>query len=251
LSVCYARQGRIDEAQECLAQAEALMQPGWPARLRLPVYDAAGFVANFAGRLHDAEQAFRCFLEVAQGARIDLGVIAVSHNLADMALAAGRIDEAVLLGRDLVDRLRRMRHAYYLGFALGNLFAALVESGDLGSAAVAGSEALTLLRTEGNSLWLFDHFAALANRLGDARATALCLGYGDAGRASLGLSRDPTEARVVDSVRRQLAASAASADIAHWLAEGAAMSGPTIDALVQALARQAADGARGAADCRA
>jgi tetratricopeptide (TPR) repeat protein len=243
LATCYARVGRLVEAQESLARAQALMQPDWPARLRLPVYDAAGFVAHFAGRSDDAEQAFRRFLALAQGARIELGVIAVSHNLADMALAAGRVDEAVRLGRDLVDQLRRMRHAYYLGFALGNLFAALVEAGDLASAAAAGSEALTLLRTEGNSLWLFDHFAALANRLGDGRAAALCVGYCDAGRASLGLSRDPTEARVADRVRQQLAASAVAADIARWLAEGAAMSGPAIDALVQALARQAADGA--------
>lgn len=240
LAICDSRMGRQAQAEAHLTEARRHLQAGWPARLHLMECDASGFVAHFGGRSSEAEQHFRRFLDLALRAGIEGGVINVSNNLADMALAAGRIDEAVKIGRELVATLRRQRNNYSLGFALGNLFAALVALGDMRSAAAAGVEALGRLREEGNAVWLFDHFASLALRLGDARAASHCIGHGDAMRALTGLSRDPTEQRTVATVRAHLEQALPPEQWQAWLTEGAAMSAPAIDDLALALARQSA-----------
>ncbi len=231
----HARLGEGPMAAAALARAQRSIQPSWPARLRLLESDAAGFVAALAGDHAAARGHFKRFRDLALHYRMDSGLTVVSHNLVDMALAAGDWDEAILLGRELVLLVRRQHNDYNLGFASGNLFAALVHSGAPADAAAAGAQALGLLRREDCALWLFDHFAAFAWRCNQPQAAALLLGYGDAQRQHTGLSRDPGEQRVAEQLRAQLAQALSADELRAAMAQGAQLDAPAADALALAV----------------
>jgi len=235
IALCNARLQRTAEASEVLAQAQALERPDWPARLGLFGADAAGFAAAFSGDTLAAQRHFRRFQALALQAGAEGGSTIVAHNLADIALSLGQVDEAVRQGRDLVARLRRQRNAYQLGFALGNLGAALLQQGDIPAAAAACLEALPMLRQEQHAAWLFDHLALLALRRGRA-ADALCLlGHGEAGRHASGSPRDPGEQRALQLVLDAAGAVLDAAERTRLQAQGAALDDEAADALARSL----------------
>jgi predicted ATPase len=231
MAITCGRSGDQMQAPVWLAEAEALIDPLWPARMHLLYADAAGFVALGSNDPRRAREHFRRFRALALECGADGGLVVAAHNIADLALTLGETDEAVRLGRELVLRLRRERNLYNLGFAAANLCAALVSSGDFAAALDAGREALPLLRAEEHAVWLFDHFALLAVRQRRHHDAARLQGYADAARQASASVRDPNEARAREQTLAALVAALVPADLARLLAEGALLGAPRADAL--------------------
>ena len=226
-----ARTGQTDEAAAHWRDACQLLDPTWPPRLRLLEADAAGFVAHFSSDSAAAREHFARFRTLALQAGADGGLMVVSHNLADIALSLGEVDEAVRIGRELVAWLRTQRSPYNLGFALGNLFAAQVQQPEPAAALAAGAEALTMLRRNENAVWLFDHFALFAARQGAYTDAARLLGYADKARASTGTPRDTSEAQACQMARAAVDAALGAPLRERLAAEGAALGDAEADAL--------------------
>ena len=226
-----ARTGQIDEAAAHWRDARTLLDPAWPPRLRLLEADAAGFVAHFSGDSAAAREHFGRFRALALQAGADGGLMVVSHNLADIALSLGEVDEAVRIGRELVAWLRTQRSPFNLGFALGNLFAAQVQQPEPAAALAAGAEALAMLRRNENAVWLFDHFALLAARQGAYTDAARLLGYADKARAATGTPRDTSEAQACQRARAAVEAALGAPLREQLAAEGAALGDAEADAL--------------------
>jgi hypothetical protein len=74
------------------------------------------------------------------------GRLRAALHLADLALAMGRLEEAVARGHQVVEELRRRRAPATLKLALTQLSSALRAAGDDRAAAAAASEAAQLLR---------------------------------------------------------------------------------------------------------
>jgi predicted ATPase/DNA-binding winged helix-turn-helix (wHTH) protein len=223
-ALLQARAGLQDEAVVHLARATAVMDPAWPPRLLLLQADASAFVALGARDLPLAREHFRRFRALALECGADSGMVVVSHNLADLALCLGEADEAVRLGRELVARLRRGRNRYNLGFALGNLCAALIMIGDHAGALEAAQEALPLLRAEDQAIWLFDHLALLAARQGRLNAAARLQGYTDATRRANASVRDPCEMRAHREALEIIQGALGDDESARLQAEGALLA---------------------------
>ena len=235
-ALTQARAGAQDEAVAYLAQATAVLDPAWPPRLLLMQADASAFVALGARDLNAAREHFRRFRALALECGADSGMVVVSHNLADLALCLDEADEAVRLGRELVTRLRRGRNRYNLGFALGNLCAALIMVGDYPGALETGREALPLLRAEEQAIWLFDHLTLLAARQGRLAAAARLQGYADATRQATASVRDPCELRANQQTLAILHATLGSDEAARLQAEGALLATAHADAHADLLA---------------
>lgn len=223
-ALTQARAGHQAEAVSHLAQAVARWNPAWPPRMQLLQVDAAAFVALWGQDLASSREHFRRFRELALECGGDCGMLVVSHNLADLALCLGEADEAVRMGRELVTRLRRGRNRYHLGFALGNLCAALIMTGDYAGALETGREALPLLRAEEQAVWLFDHLTLLAARQGRLATAARLQGYADAARQASASVRDPCELRANEETLAILQAALCSDEAARLRAEGALMA---------------------------
>ncbi len=236
LALCHARTGALDLAAQDLMRAQGLRELQWPARLLLLEADAAGFVAVGSDDIELAQMHFNRFQALARQGGVTSALNTVAHNLADIALQLGDAAEAVRQGRTLVSALRRQTNGYHLGFALGNLSAALLQAGEWQAAHATAVEALPHLRREDNAVWLFDHLALLALQLGRTEAAAQLLGYVDAGRHAKGQVRDASEAQSRKKAHEGLQACLEGARMTALVEEGARLSADQADRLLLALA---------------
>jgi hypothetical protein len=236
IAIAAARQQKVDEAKEALAEALALQQADWPARLRMTSNDAAGFAAIFSGDPATAVVHFNRFRELALECGADGGVAVVSHNLADIALARGDAEEAVRQGLALVAQLRRQRNTYQLGFSLANLGAALLQRREVEDGARACLEALPMLRREDHAAWLFDHLSWLACLRGRAEDAARLMGHCNAARASSGAVRDLVEQRVHEQTLEHCTSRLGAELTAALGAEGSGWTAEQADAAAERMA---------------
>ena len=115
------------------------------------------------------------------------------------------------------------RFAGSLAVALGNLSAALCETGALDEALQAARESAALQELEG-TLWVnLDPFALLALRRGRIEAAALALGCVEARFAREGYPRQPNEQRQREELVLRLRQALPSAQLEQLLAQGAAL----------------------------
>ncbi len=232
VAMMAARTGRAEEAAAHWHEARALLDPSWPLRLQMLEAHAAAFVAHFSGDAAAARGHYARFRTLALQAGAEGGLMVVSLNLADIALSLGEVEEAAGIGRELVAWLRRTpRSPFNLGLALGIVFAALVQQGELAAALEAGAEALAMLRRDELAVWLFDHFALLAVRQGALADAARLLGYADKAREASGAPRDRAELHACALARAAVEAALDAPLREKLAAEGAALGDAEADAL--------------------
>lgn len=230
-AIALARIGEQQQAQAMLDRANTLADATMPPRALLGLADASAFVALGASDAKAARAHFWRFRDLAIQCGADGALVTASHNLADLALTLDEVDEAVRLGHELVQWMRQQRNPFNLGFALGNLCAALVRQGDLAAALDAGREALPLLRREEQAAWLYDHLALLVarqQRLGDA---ARLQGFADAARRAQASVPDPNEARARTQTLNLLRQAFAADELSHLLHAGEALEEAQADRL--------------------
>lgn len=122
--------GPHPQARAALEEAVSLERPDWPARERAWGQRARADVARAEGRLDDSRVAREAELALRQQAGDERGRLRAELHLADLALASGRVDEAVERGQRLVTELRRHRAPATLAAALAQLVSAMKAQGD-------------------------------------------------------------------------------------------------------------------------
>ena len=127
----YAFNWRVDcaEARDALARAKAIESPGWPAAVIERGRTSEAVLHMTAGRHDEARRCYLDALETCQRGGWARGVERAQLNLADLARAAGHVDEAVLRSESLREQMRDDEGTETLATLLSNLMGALIEQG--------------------------------------------------------------------------------------------------------------------------
>ena len=234
-----ARVRDFDTAARMLDEVRSLEEASWPVKRLMW---GASVVAGVCIHLGDAKgyrDASRRELVFAERAGADRAAAWARLKLADAALMAGEIGEAIELGRAAVEELRALDQPSNIGLALSNLCAALLLEGDRAGARDAAAEALPLLWRNGWHYLLLDSLAYLAALDGQAEQGARLLGFADAWYATHGDERQPNEATLERRAAEAVAAALGEELCVHERAAGRALG----DAEAQALAGEVAGAA--------
>jgi predicted ATPase/DNA-binding winged helix-turn-helix (wHTH) protein len=218
---------RLDQrnAGGLLAEAEALEDPSWSARMRMRRQVALEWWHDVGGRLEDSRQAGRRCLALARIAGSVRSVIGSLGNVADTEFALGNVDEAIALCREAVALAKHhavpaaARHVY------PNMVPALLARDELDAAEHAIREGRDLMiRSQGSARDLLLPTALLAWRRGQTEAAARLVGCADRVYGGLGEEPHPPERRMRENVLEGLQ-SALPADVLTALRQaGAACS---------------------------
>ena len=230
-----SRAGRFDDADRAIAEAQSLEDPAWPLRRRMWGAAALGGVCIHRGDAAGYRQATRTELDLADQAGAERAAAWARLKLADAALMADDLAEAIELGWRAVRELRVLDQPSSLGLALSNLCAALLLNGHRTAAAQAAAEALPLMWRNGWGYLLLDSVALLAAQQGRAADAAPLLGFVDAWYLQHDDTRQPNELRLA-----KLAADAAEAALgtqrfAQARSEGTRLAATQAEALAHSL----------------
>jgi len=155
-------------------------------------------------------------------------------KLADAALMAGQVAEAIALGEAAVAQLGDLDQPSHRGLALTNLAEALVADGQEARARETIAEALPLMWTNGWGHLPLDTLAALAAAAGDRQTSARLLGYVDAYYSGNREIRQLNEARLATRTVVLLDAMCGATGYAHWRDEGTRLTRDQARALAEA-----------------
>lgn len=191
----------FDGADAALAEAQAIEDPAWPVRRRMSRVSAWAGVCIHRGDATGYRVAGRMELDLAEQASADRAAAWARLKLADAALMANDLNDAIELGHGAVIQLRKLDQPSNLGLALSNLCAALLLNEQRPEALAAAAEALPLMWANGWGYLLLDSLALLAVQDGRANDAALLLGFVDAWYAAHTDERQPNEARLAEQVR--------------------------------------------------
>lgn len=195
-----ALSGQPAQAAVDAREAQALMDGGWPPKLKAICGFALGLAAAMEGDAQRAQAEFRRTREMAIAAGAQTMVVSASLNLAELHLELGEPAAALILSDELVASLRDQASTFHFGLALCLSCKARMQAGDHSGARASGIEALLYLRQDGLAVWLYEHFALLSHRLGDHASAARLIGYCDMARARSGKAPTPSDTRVRDEV---------------------------------------------------
>ena len=137
------------QAVAALQEALVLERSDWPARERAWGQRARADVARAHGALKESLAAREAELSLRTAAGDERGQLRALSHLANLALALGKVDDAVNQGQELVIRLRARRMPSTLCLALWNLIAALRAQGDFVGAENLRPEAEALSKAFG------------------------------------------------------------------------------------------------------
>jgi predicted ATPase/DNA-binding winged helix-turn-helix (wHTH) protein len=217
-----ARNGRSDEAQAMLAEAQALEDPAWPPRVRSIARNSAAFVAEVRGEIDAAARAMREAIALDLAAGWESRVAAKLSNLAAILLGAGRIAESIGVGEELL-ALQASGHAIP-GLAYMNLAGALILDGRLTQARETSRIGLPLMQRKGQAYIYVDHLALLAAKEGRTTDAARLLGWTDRMYEAQRTRRDMEEAQARALALQLVDAATTPEARAQAMREGAQLS---------------------------
>lgn len=225
----------LPTARARLGEAQALLDPSWPAQRVVWGEEAVQWVARMSGdtvlALEFGRRLLRLDRERGSNAAIAAG------NLIDSQLAAGDAQGAVRSGTALLESLKGTRHEYSLAFAQINVLAALLVLGDcararpIAQAVWAKAKGFDLQHAAAAYLALL---AALEAR---PRAAARLVGYSEACYNARQEVREANETGATDRARAIATAALGAAEFHREHGEGTGLR----DADVAALAFAGAD----------
>lgn len=149
-------------------------------------------------------QRFEAALALAEQAGAFRCVAKTRLKVADHALMAGDVDDAIAVGRFVIVELRRLGQPAALGWALNNLCAACLTQGDDEAARGLAAQAMPLVWTHGWGVDPANHIALIATRPGNHTAAAMLLGYPHATYAANQDAPLPNEVRLAEQAARSL-----------------------------------------------
>ena len=224
------------ERRAALDEMLALVRPDWPAIAHMYAAEAERSWAYHEGDLDRVEHALRRWLESAETTGSHANVEAVQLNLADLAMARDRHDEAVRLGRELEQRWQGSRQVRMLATARLNLAAALLTCDRVAQARAVAERGWPMAAAwRLQAPWAVS-LALLAAREDRPQAAARLLGYGCERLRAIGNSYEPNEERIRQQAETLVRERVDAASFDALVVEGAALA----DAQVAGLAFGAA-----------
>ncbi len=208
-------------ARQCLDEARALIQPDWPATLRILQFSADGSIARGEGRDADAVAEFRQAVRLCVSARDWRLEVIQRNNLLDALWSAGPLDAAAREACQLAADVRaRPAGDSDTAVILANLIGILCEMGQIDQARMVACEALPYMRRSQRcylEVWVY-----LFWKLAKVECAIQLLGASDAEVLEMGEPLQPNEARLISEARAALAAGQTSEMFSRTLAVGAA-----------------------------
>lgn len=191
-----ARAGDFATADGALAEAASLEKATWPVRRRMWSASARAGVCIHKGDAAGYRESCHIELALADTIGAERNAAAARLKLADAALMAGDLQDAIALGEVAVRQLRMLDQPANLGLALSNLCTALALTGRPGDALLAAREALPLLSRSWGAHFVLDALALVAAELGLCEDAARLLGYTENWYRTHDDQRQPNEERV-------------------------------------------------------
>ena len=245
LGMLASERGRardFDAAEQALAEADSLLDPTWPARHRMWAAAARSGLCIYRGDAEGYRSSTRIELALAEEAGAERAAAWARLKLADAALMAGELGEAITLGQACVTELRGMDQPSNLGLGLSNLCAALLLDGQDDVARATALQALPLMASSGWGYLLFDSMALLAARAGQAERAAQLMGYSDAWYERHNDRRQPNEAALAQLTEGLVACRLPDVDASRHRASGTRLGDAAAQALAALVAEQATAG---------
>ena len=224
LAVEWAVAGDMAASSSALAEARALEDPHWPARLRFEALSHESMVAVYRGDALLHMEIARKKLHLAERAGAVREAARARSHMADAALMAGDVPRAINLGREAISALQALDQPGGLGVALANLCSAYLIAGDVASAIETASRAWPLMIANESGPYLFDRLALIAARVGAHEVSARLLGASDARFERDGAPRQPNELRVASLAAQGSEAALGAMHFVKLKAEGARFS---------------------------
>lgn len=215
-----------DAQQEAvLDEMRRLHDPHAPPRVRAQLLSASARLAMGACRYDEAMDLYgqaRALLSVC-GATQWEGVLA--WTMGSIAITMGELDFAVDTLRDTASRLDALpTRGIFLAFSLGSLATAHLFRSDAAAAREALARAAPLIVRYDLGSRYAATAACLAAQERRWPAVAMLLGYGQAASSVSGVdAEEPAELRARARAMQELAANATAAQVAAWMAAGAAL----------------------------
>jgi len=187
LSYSLTLAGRDDDARRALVETKRLLDPSWPPLLRAGYENVAGIYFDNAGQPQEAREHLVAFLNLARQMRSDSDEFIALGLLADLDVASGHPDRAVLLLREPISRVRASTTRYDDGIVVRNYATALMEAGHLEEAESAFRDALPLARRAyGSAAFVLHDAAWLLARRGRIDDAARVSTYAECVYAAMG-----------------------------------------------------------------
>jgi predicted ATPase/DNA-binding winged helix-turn-helix (wHTH) protein len=188
------------ERAEALQKMRLLESADMPPQIAY--YGAWAAAMNEFGNPNPALIAFREALILARASGDSIAAERALLGIADVSLAAGRVDAAIQFGGELLEHLQGTRNRTTLAYALVNLVGAHLENESATEARRTAVHGWPLGMQFGHQPYWGDYMALLAaleQRFTDA---ASLLGYANAAYAVNEIGRQANEARAADRAER-------------------------------------------------
>jgi tetratricopeptide (TPR) repeat protein len=220
-----ARAGNFAAADDALAEAASLEKASWPVRRRMWGASARAGVCIHKGDAAGYRESCRIELALADMVGAERSAAAARLKLADAALMAGDLQEAIALGEVAVRQLRILDQPSNLGLALSNLCSALVLAGKRVEAMAAAREALPLLsRNSWGAHFVLDALALIAAERHLFEDAARLLGYTENWYRTHADQRQPNEERIAGLAEKAAADGVGVARFKASVQEGAMLA---------------------------
>lgn len=216
----------FEASERCLAEAERLLDPGWPAALRVRLVANRGCCCLEAGSFDACIANYGEAYRVAQALGDQLLALRALVGMEQGYAGLERWPEAVARGREMLAILQRDKalQPSKVGVVLSNLFLALAESGELDEALDVARRAFEIRELEGTGLCILDPLARLAFLRGHIEDAARILGRVDMRYTTSKCARQQIEAMDRERLLAGLRQLLDEAELARLMKAGEALS---------------------------
>ncbi len=227
--------GRLDEAEQALAQAETLGEGSVVHRLTL--LEARASLSQFRGDLETAARTFEQLRQEHRSLGNANGELAAAINLAEVEHARGHSQRAAAIVAERVPIVRSDGDKSALDVLLHNLAGYLAAIDDLRGALSAAREAIGIwARTPDRAgvAVAMEHLSLVYALDGKLTPAAVLEGYADAALRRYGFTREFTEATTHDRIAGLLREGLGPDELVRLSVEGASLTPETATALALA-----------------
>ena len=233
-SLCISETSLASGLQhQLLQELTALEDSNWPPWVRYRGASAEFFLGITSCNFASAKMSLQRGVVLAARAGSSSAVLQTMGNLADTALAAGDVDEAVRTGIEVERQASNsIRDRHSLASSRVNLTGALLAQGSVAEARVMAKAAWPLAKEFLRLDWLADNAALLAALEGRARAAAKLCGFADAIYSTEGGAvRQVNEARAAERAKGIACEAIGDSEFERLKAEGARLSAEAAESL--------------------
>jgi hypothetical protein len=231
LAMSTSRALELVDAATAVEEMQRIEDAAWPAQVRLFGAWAAVQIEVRSGNLAGGRQAMMRTRALAVAASDSTNAYAMLGAVADLDLAAGRIEDAVRAGHELEQQLRSGRNLFVLAICRVNLIGAFLWRGDIASARDRARLAWPLAAQFGLKAELADNLSLLAALEQRPNAVPCLKAYADATYAALGSAREVTEQRTAERAEQLAREQLGEAEFERLRREGSTLADSEVLAL--------------------